>query len=538
MSALSRLLKVGSMADSLGVYVPAMLVQKGLSLGRVLLFTYIMDKVQFDLWGLGMMIFNLGASVATLGSNHGLVRYVSAYEVRGQLAAFYRRARWGVLLLGAALTAVALACSEPLTSLFIVSRSSEGAEVAYAEQLRVCWAAVANGLMLALYANMLGFFLGMRAYRAVSLVEVFFSVVFTGAGVVVLVVSPTAGSLLLAHLGAVLASLVLGIVLLQVALSRPEGRADRAGSSLAAPPEAALPIPSDTEDAADAMPTPVTPAPAESVDGHSLWRVLAFGLVSLPGGLLWQGLGYVSFWMTSRRAGEEEGAVFFAFQSLGQLVLFLANAVWAVVFSHVARRWESDDRKTAMFALQIAYKAIAIALMAMTIVAYLTAPLWVKILRSDYHHGQRFLGGILMFFQTVTHVALMTILAKLHERPIVIALAAVASGVANYFLAVWWMGPGHDPQGAAWAAGVGTYLGAGIVTAAYFAFARVKLHLSTYLVLASPVVLLLPVWAAGAAWACVCAVAVFTNLLFAPREKEILVSSLRRFFTSARRMAA
>ena len=36
MSFLPRLLKVGSMTEALGVYVPAMILQKALGLGRVL----------------------------------------------------------------------------------------------------------------------------------------------------------------------------------------------------------------------------------------------------------------------------------------------------------------------------------------------------------------------------------------------------------------------------------------------------------------------------------------------------------------------
>ncbi|HUU59918.1 MAG TPA: oligosaccharide flippase family protein, partial [Phycisphaerae bacterium] len=112
MSGLDRLLKVGSIAGSLGVYIPAVAAQKAMGLLRVLIFTYFLSKVEFGLWGLGMMIFNIAALVVTLGSNNGLVRYVSHYEARGRLQTFYRRARWVILGLGLILTGIGLLGSE------------------------------------------------------------------------------------------------------------------------------------------------------------------------------------------------------------------------------------------------------------------------------------------------------------------------------------------------------------------------------------------------------------------------------------------
>ena len=62
MSLLSRLLKVGSMTEALGVYVPAMIFQKAVGLGRVVLFAYFLAHVQeqYGLWSLGMLIVTVG----------------------------------------------------------------------------------------------------------------------------------------------------------------------------------------------------------------------------------------------------------------------------------------------------------------------------------------------------------------------------------------------------------------------------------------------------------------------------------------------
>ena len=52
MAILSRLLKVGSIAHSMSVYLPAMVLQKGLGLGRLILLTYLLkDKSEMGHWG-------------------------------------------------------------------------------------------------------------------------------------------------------------------------------------------------------------------------------------------------------------------------------------------------------------------------------------------------------------------------------------------------------------------------------------------------------------------------------------------------------
>jgi hypothetical protein len=73
--------------------------------------------------------------------------------------------------------------------------------------------------------------------------------------------------------------------------------------------------------------------------------------------------------------------------------------------------------------------------------------------------GPGLLGPLLMFFQVLSNLSLVMILSRLHERPIVIALCALAGGAVNALLAYAWLEGGT--LGAARAAGVGLYLGGG-----------------------------------------------------------------------------
>jgi len=293
------------------------------------------------------------------------------------------------------------------------------------------------------------------------------------------------------------------------------------------------------------VPAPVLLEPATAEASEHLQRAfgltLRFGLAALLGSVLWLGTNYVSFRMISRQLGQAQAGGFYAFQQLGQLILYLANAAWTVVFAHVARRWEENDRTTAMFTLQTAYKAVSLAVTTCCIFAYSTKGLWIHLLPSRYHQGLPLLGGLLMFFQVLANLSLTTMLANLHRRPIIIALAALVGGALNAVLAGRWL-PVYGPVGAAWAAGIGMYVGAAFVTAAYLLLARIRLAANTLLVFASPAILILLIlpwwWTLPVIWSIVLMTTSFTHWLFSRREKEILRSYLSGFAEWAKRRFA
>jgi len=536
---LSRLLKVGSVTDSLGAYVPAKILQKGLGLARLLLFIYMLPKAQFALWGLGMMIFTIVGPLLSLGTQHGLVRYAAHYEVQGQLNRFYRRVRWPILALAAGMTVLALTGSEWITWLFISGKSST-AELSHQQQLRLCWAAVGNALALVLYHNALSVLIGMRAYRLVSVVEIFFTMVFTAAGALLLVFWPTGLAALVGHLIGVLASLALALAGLHLLLGRAgkaPGPSVGPEASLAAEADAveSISYPDDVAALTDLSAGGRTRA-GEKLGREAFLRVLKFGLAALPGYILWRWASYTSFWLTSKIRGMSEGGEFLAFLSLGQPIVFLADAVWAVVFTHVVNHWESGRRRMGMSILQTAYKAVGLAMLGLTLLVLAGAPVWIRILPPRYHQGLSLLAGLLMFFQVMIHLGLLTILAKLHERPWVIAVAALIGIAANVILALRWMPQfAYPPRAAALAAGVGIYFGSTVVSIFYVLITRTRLHAATFVMVFFPAVLLLWLPIAGAVWAVAALVAVCTPWIFSAQEKRTLLGAAGQIVRLLRR---
>jgi hypothetical protein len=265
--------------------------------------------------------------------------------------------------------------------------------------------------------------------------------------------------------------------------------------------------------------------------------------VATAANLLWLGAQYVSFLLTYARGAELEAGVYHAFMHLSQPVLVLANAAWAVVLTHVAARWESRDPQPALATLETSYKAVAAGMMTLAVAALAAAPLWVRLLPLWLRRGLPALPGILMFFQAVVHLGVMTMLAKLREQPFVIVLAAAAGGAANAALGALWVDRfSWAGEGAAWAAGVGMYAGSAAVALAYFALARIRLRPATYAVMLSPAVLAsamwLPTWAPAAIWLGLCAAGAASGLLFSAAERAHLRDGLRRLGDLLRGRAA
>lgn len=515
MAVLSRLLRTDSMAGAVGVYVPAMVLQKVLGLVRMLLLMYFLVESELGLWGIGSMVFTLGAQVLALGGNQALVRYVSHCETRGSIRQFYRLVRSRVTGIILVIGLAAFISAPLLTRQIIVSRA-ETVAFTFSHQLQACRLAVANAAAMAVYLCVVAFASGMRLYRLVSALEVFYGVLFTAVAAVSLQLSPTGLTVLNAHALSLGVSIVVGVLLLQLALRRADGST-----------AAAEPRPFGAE-------PPPSSLPATDLFGRFLW----FGLIALIGGLLWQGAGYISFQLINREYGKAVSGVFYVFLLLSQLVAYLANSAWAVIFTHVATRWENRQRQAAAFVLTTAYKAVAVAIMTLGILVVVSAPIWVRAIPDRYAGGRVYLPGMMMFFLALNHLALINILARLHERPLVIALVALAGGVANFLLARLWM-PTWGPNGAAWAAGVGMYAGGGAVAASYLLAKRVKLSAGTWIVQALPGLMLpaiwAPAWVVGIAWCVFLAVAAFTPWIFDRSQKEALRYNLRKFTRFVRR---
>lgn len=496
----------------MGIHVSVTILQRSLGFFRVLVLAWMLAPEHMSLWGLGVMIFTVLGPLMTLGTDSGTERYVALFETRGRLGLFYRKMRLGVLALVVLLGSGLLLSSERITSLVIaVGRGVEG--ITWDHQVLICWLALINAMLWALYLNVLAFLKGMRIYRVVSVVHIFFGVLFTAMAVAVLWVWPTATAALVTHAASLGITLIVALGFLHFGIlltGSNRRRGDRRKEQ--------RPGQVDRR----------SPKPPRELPRNLLGRLVTFGLVSVLGTALWCMSSYISFYMVFRdqELPKSQAGIFFVFMRMAHPVMLLAQAAWAVLFVHVAKRWEAGQRQKAMDVLETTYKGIALAIMTLAVIIYATAPYWVLILNSQYHCGADIVGPLMMSFLSIAFMALMSMVARLHERPAVIALAAVVSIAANLVLAHFWI-ERYGVIGAAQAAGVGMFIGVGAVSTIYLLATRAGLHWSTLAVLLLPAILLLPPWAAGTLWAVAVAVMLATPLIFTETQKKTLIAGIK-----------
>jgi len=497
----------------MGVHVSVTVLQRFLGFFRVLVLAWMLAPEHMSLWGLGVMIFTILGPLMTLGADSGTERYVSLFETRGRLELFYRKMRFGVLALVLLIGAGLLVSAEYITTLVIsVGKGVPG--VTWNHQVLICWLAMVNAMLLALYLNVLAFLKGMRVYRIVSVIHIIFSVLFTVAAVGVLWVWPSATAALLTHAATLGISLVVALGFLHFGIVHTGGHRSRGGDRRKEPRLGQV----DRR----------APKPVKKLPRNLFSRLVTFGLISVLGTALWIANSYISFYMLYRNQelSKSQAGVFFVFMRLAHPVVLLAQAAWAVLFVHVVRRWESGQRDKAMDVLETTYRGIALAIMTLAVAIYATAPYWVLILKSQYHCGVDLVGPLMMSFLSVAFLALTAMVARLHERPAVIAAAALLSGLANLILGYVWIGQ-YGVIGAAYAAGVGMFLGVGIVSVVYLLTAHAGLHWSTITVLLLPAILLLPPWAAVVGWTAAVAVMLATQLVFTKTQKRTLIAGIK-----------
>jgi O-antigen/teichoic acid export membrane protein len=447
------LFDVHSLTDSLTVYVPAIILQRALNLARVFLFLWLMNEAQFGLLGLATMVFSLAGTLVTLGSFNGIARYISQYEARGQLGEFFRVVARQVSLLAAAITAVLLALSPWLASWVI--GTSVHSPISPEERWAVFAAALANGLLTALYLNLTAWMRGLRLYRLLSLTDVAYAVLFFALGALVLAIRPSAMMALAAHAVALALVLAVGMWAVGHALVRRAVEAAGAGEL------PAVTAPSAVETTGDwAIPVAAAEPPASAAIVPTpprlamLRRVLRFSLPALGAALAAMLLGYVSLWFVQREGGERQAGIFQAYSQLCQPIAILAATIWGVLLPYAAVHWERQERELAHLQLETAFKTTAGGLLTLAVLLNVSSRWWLVVLPAHYRQAAALLPWLLVHVLAVSNLGYVYVASQLRERPAVLVYITLAGVVVNALLAWQWV-PSAGALGGAQAAAAG-----------------------------------------------------------------------------------
>jgi hypothetical protein len=456
--ARGRILHVGSLSQSLGIYLPAKIVHKALGLARLLLFVYLLDKQQYALWMMSAMVFDVGSHVLCLGSNHSFTRYVAAGSGQ-RLRPLLRR---GALAAGATtivLTLLAAAAWPWLGRWVLLARS--GREMTDGALATLTLSAIGAAALTAAWINLCAILYGLRMYLLLAALEGAFAAAFLPVAAVALWWRPTA----VVGLGAYSLTLV---AVMGLALAILPGALRRAGQD-----------------------APHDPPPDASV---GLGRFFRYGGGALAGLLAVKVSMYTGLYLARASLAPSRAAVFGAMFTLATMVTFLGQASWSVIFTHAARLGRAG-----IALITPAYTAIAFGLLTLAVGVYVSGPIWIQILPGGYADGLALLGGLMTMSQVVVHLGLLWMLTRLQEHPWAHGLAMLAGAGAIW--AVWTVSGLSGPVGLSRACGLGMCLGALAATLVYLVATGTRLGWRSRLLLAGPAILLLdPLWA-FVAWA-------------------------------------
>lgn len=413
------LLKVDPLGRSLSVYAPLVGVDKAVIYTRVILLTWLLGASQYGVWQLGVMVFSIVSALSTLGANHGLARYVSQYQARGQLREFSRRAAWGSGMLAALVGVVALLLSGPLTG--ALSLVSEVSDLDRGHARNIVLLALVNGLAMGLYINLQAYIRALRTFRLLAAMDLFYTLVFTALAVALARGTGSGAAVLAVHAATLGLMLVLGQRAARRAMDRLESPVAAAGQ---------------------------TPPPEGEPPRAVFRRLLSYGVVAMSGAIIWEFGSQVSAWFVKYHLGLEKLGVYGAFRQMSQLAWGMAGMAWGLLFSHVASLWESRRRSRALRVMNLSYKLVVLVMTTASVLVLVTAPAWTLLLRESFRGDLSLLAGLLMFYQCAANLGMAGIVAQLRERPAV-TVAIVSAGVLTNVALAWAWVPQWGLGGAA-----------------------------------------------------------------------------------------
>jgi len=421
----SRLFRSSNVAGSLGLYLPAVVASRLVGLARGVILAWVLVKEEFGLLQIALVAASAIVPLAGLGLHEAMARYVPQYEARRSLRAFLGRAWRFSLGVGAIICAAGLVVAEPLA--MAVFGADYGATVEGVALAR--WIVMATFALIA-YFLLLAALKGLRLFRAVSLLELAGSVLFTVLAVVFAWVGwASARAVMAAHVaGYGLIIVVLGWFF-AVHLHRMGDQCE----SLTA---------------------------GGAVDEPAVWRrMLRFSVWSAVAAALWQATQFGPMWYLQKVCGPDPTAVFGGVRLITQAVLIGATSVIVVVQSTVTRTWESQGRQAADRRLSLAFKMTGLAMLAGCAALTAGAPLVMRLFPAAYAGGAAVFPVMLAFFMICGYLAFVVVHFVLIEKPLYAGglwlIAAAASLILSWRLIQPGSGADAAMHGAAWASLIG-----------------------------------------------------------------------------------
>lgn len=386
-----------STPDSVGVSIvagaAATVLSRAAGLARGIALAWLMPASQFGLLGLAMLVVNAMLPAVSAGLYEGAVRYAPLHEAAGTLRRFALQAfGWGgAVALGLCLAL--LPFSGPVGR-FLFSAAGQTATpgstdtATLASVAAIYRAMLACLLILTAYHISLGFFKGLRIFRALGAIEVTHAAVFTVAAVgAVYFMDRTATNVLLAYALSVLLCTLGALIVLRRRVAETEAPARiRHGR-----------------------------APARTLLLYSGWSAVT--AVSMQFALLYP------VWFVLRRADAETAGAYQGLRMFLQFVQIGASLLAGIVAANATRTWESQGASPAQRQLRfLSRRVLVVLLMGSVVMSLMQTPIMFT-LPSSFRLARAVYDPTIVYFLLIGLAALLGVRLQLAEKPAAVTLA-------------------------------------------------------------------------------------------------------------------
>jgi O-antigen/teichoic acid export membrane protein len=461
------------------------------------------DKSEFGLLQIALMAVNVLNPLCSVGLNEAVTRYVPQYETRHTLRAFLRRAVPFVLVAAAGLCLSVFLAAGPLGRFFFAALPADGAAaVSDARAAALTRMVAATTFAVIAYYLLQAVLRGLRMYRVVSVMELVNGTGFTLLAILVVIAGwNTVGAVLVAYAVTVAVGGALFVLPLIRVLRQ---RYDQAAAT--------------ERDV------------ARTATSAAVAQLLRFSSWGALGTVMWQTLQYYPMWYLQKIHGPEATAVFGSVRLVGQAVLFAAVAITAVVQTAVTRTWESQGQPEADRKLLLAIKATALLLTVGCAALATMKDVVIRVLPAGYSDGAGIIPALLLFFLLGGHLSLLSVHFVLIERTRYVfwpwALGVACSVLFGLRMVRMGQGPTEALSAAAWS-GVFAVSAAMVLCLVLVHLSRRPLDAGVYALLMLSFALALPAQLLCVLVVAALLLAVGTNLIFTPAEKQELRAQAR-----------
>ena len=479
------------LSSSLPLYTAAHIIFRLVGFARMVLFTWLLGKDQFGVFGVALAFTNITASMVLLGAPSALERYIPLYQNTHHLKAFLRRIIPLCLLVAVVGTAL-LATNVSAVSSVVFSLTMPDPETmqAFFQLTAVC---IATIFAAACFHMVISCLKGLRFFRAVAAMELGHAFFFTGLAVLLLLGLARQPVVVLSTQALSMALLagIFGLALFFNLRSTPGQDASLASTGY-----------------------------LSRFTGYAVW--------GLPGTITWRLLLAFPLWYLNRKVGPGTTGIYWAYFRLIQSIFFLSVPFWSVMNVHAVRSWVQARYEQTRSTVEVAFRAFSLLLLTLCLVFTLAAPLLRHLFPADFAPGAHYVRLLCLPALLAANFGLVHLLTHLLERPSLRVLA-LAFGTVVLLISGYVLIPQYGITGAALSGALGlavaTFLGLIMVSSR-----RYSLSVPSWIVLFCPALLLIRNhYILVASFIALILVVISSPLFFSASEKRYLIDSCRDF---------